>query len=92
MKCSVCKSEIVDDYFYNKGDDSKIYCYDCANKKAHRGSDRKKKNVEFFEKTKGDRWVFCRSCHQLMQINKSHKVCNFCYLERKKRGVDHDCI
>jgi hypothetical protein len=87
MNCSKCNTKINDDFFVESGTD-KVFCYDCADKKAHRGSDRKKKNVVFFEKTKGDRWVFCASCHKLMQINKKHHICNFCYLDMKKRGVE----
>ena len=88
MNCNKCGNEIKDDYFFVKGNEKEVYCYDCANKKAHCGSDRKKKQVVFIEKTRGDRWVFCNSCHKLMQIKKKHNICDFCYLDFNKRGID----
>ena len=88
MKCDKCNNEIKDESFIIKGKEEVVYCYDCAHRKAHRGSDRKKKLVVFIERNKLDRWAFCKSCHTLMQIDKNHNICNFCYLDLKKRGIE----
>lgn len=88
MNCSKCGTNIKDDCFFANNNESEIFCYDCANKKSRRLFDRKK-TIVFIEKGQKDRWAICHHCHQLMQIDKEYHICNFCYLDLKKRGVDN---